>query len=108
MTDKEKSKNEVQKEEKTEVVQKEEKIATQEQTQEQQTVEVTVTPDIAFNLKIQEFDKLIGMAKFKVAELEMQKLSFIYDSNLQVITAEHQQRLIKQQVEEELRSRVKK
>jgi len=64
-----------------------EQVAVQEQaTEEQKMMEIAVEPQVAFNLKIQEYDKAIATAEFHVADLKKQKMSFIYDRNVQNLT----------------------
>jgi len=79
-----------------------------EQEQPQEVIEVTVSHETAFNLKIQEFDKIIALAEQKVAELKAQKMIFIYDSNLTAITEQHKSALIRKQAEEEINRRMAK
>lgn len=67
----------------------------------QKTLEVTVNPETAFNLKLQEFDQEIAKAKHRVTEIKMQKASFIYNSSLTIITEQHKAEIIRKQVEEE-------
>jgi hypothetical protein len=56
---------------------------------EQKPLEIEVDPQVAFNLKLQEFDKAITAAKAQAANLEMQKAAFIYDRNVQTLTEAH-------------------
>ena len=53
---------------------------------EQKPLEIEVEPQVAFNLKLQEFDKAITAAKAQAANLEAQKAAFVYDRNIQTIT----------------------
>ena len=69
--------------------------------QSTETLEVTVDQETAFGLKLQEFDKNISIAEHQVAQLKMQKASFIYDSNLSLITEKHKADLLRAQIEEE-------
>ena len=80
----------------------------QEAVKQEESIEVTVTPDVAFNLRLQEFDKGIALTEQKVSELKAQKASFIYDSSLQIITEQHKADLIRKQIEEETLKRTKK
>ena len=50
--------------------------------QEEQAQTIEVTPEVAFSLKLQEFDKLISNAKVTVSNLEAQKYNFIYNENV--------------------------
>ena len=54
--------------------------------EEQKPLEITVDPQVAFNLKLQEFDKAIAVAEAQVYELKKQKMSFVYDRNVQILT----------------------
>lgn len=87
----------------------EKKAFRKEPAEEEQTedLELTVTPDVAFNLRTQEFDKAIAMAEQKVYELKAQKASFIYDGNLQMITEQSKAEIIRKQIEEETLKRSK-
>ena len=53
---------------------------------EQKPIEIEVDPQVAFNLKLQEYDKAIAIAEAQVYDFKKQKMSFIYDQNVQVIT----------------------
>ena len=92
---------------------KEEKIEEQiseepkvEEKPEDQPMEVHVDSSVAFQLKLQEFDKNIATAKAQAAELERQKIEFIYNHNIQKITEEHKTRMIQNQIEEETRKKL--
>lgn len=64
----------------------EEQVVAQETVGEEKPVEIEVEPQVAFNLKIQEYDKAIATAEAQVADLKKQKMSFIYDRNVQLLT----------------------
>lgn len=49
---------------------------------EEQTKEIKIKPEVAFNLKIIEFDKDIAELESRVASLKSQKMRFIYDTNI--------------------------
>jgi hypothetical protein len=53
---------------------------------EQKPLEIEVEPQVAFNLKLQEFDKAIATAEAQVYDLKKQKMSFVYDRNVQLLT----------------------
>lgn len=72
---------------------------------QEEPIEVEVDAQTAFQVRVQEFDKHIAIAEQKVAELKAQKMSFIYDNNVQMLTEQHKERLIRQQIEEEARKR---
>jgi hypothetical protein len=52
--------------------------------------QITVPAQIAFQIKVMEFDKAIAEAKAQIATLEAQRAKFIYDSNLQSIQQQYQ------------------
>ena len=79
---------------------------TEQPTQEQPPVQIEVTPDVAFNLKLQEYDKNIAAHKAEAAKLEAEKVAFIYNSNVQGITEQHKEKIIKQQIEEETKRKM--
>lgn len=58
------------------------------QVQEQPKLEIDVTAEVAFSLKLQEFDKAIAISDAKTAELKMQKAAYVYDTNLQNVIAQ--------------------
>jgi biopolymer transport protein ExbD len=86
---------------------KEEQSAQQAQSQEQQPLEIEVDAQTAFQIKLQEFDKNIATGEAQVADLKKQKMEYIYNYNVQMITEQHKQKLIQQQVQEELANRNK-
>ena len=53
---------------------------------EQKPLEIEVDPQVAFNLKLQEYDKAIATAEAQVYDLKKQKMSFVYDRNVQILT----------------------
>ena len=59
---------------------------------EQKPIEIEVDPQVAFNLKLQEFDKAIATAEAQAADLKRQKAAFIYDRNVQILTEAAQQK----------------
>lgn len=73
---------------------------------EQPQIRIGVTEDVAFQLRIQQFDKDIATAEFKVAELKKQKTEFIFNRNLEVITKQHNEEMIKKQIEEETKKKL--
>lgn len=86
-------------EEKIEEVKKVEK-------EEPEQIDIEVDVKTAFQMRLLEFDKVIGEAKKKVAELESKKSSFIYDHNVQMLTEEHKAKLIENQIKEETRRKL--
>jgi hypothetical protein len=52
---------------------------------DQKPLDIEVSPEVAFNLRLQEFDKNIAMAEAQAANLKMQKASFVYDRNIQTL-----------------------
>lgn len=48
-------------------------------------IEIDVEPGVAFNLKLQEFDKHISEAEAQVADLKRQRATFVYETNLQAV-----------------------
>ena len=67
---------------------------------------IQVEPNIHFQIKLQEFDKNIAVLESQVADMKKQKMSFIYDYNCKVIADQHQEKMIRQQAEEETRKRL--
>lgn len=53
----------------------------------QEQITVDVSSEVAFTMKLQEFDRNIAIAEAKVAELKMNKAVFIYDTNLNNVVA---------------------
>ena len=58
----------------------------------QPKIQIDVDPTVLMALKTQEFDKKIAEAKVLVAELEKQKASFIYDTNIQMLINQAEQK----------------
>lgn len=56
-----------------------------------ESIDISVDQVTAFNLKVQEFDKNIAEAKAVVADLNKQKATFIYETNVQAIVAKAKQ-----------------
>jgi len=52
--------------------------------------ELIVDVNVAFNLKVQEYDKLIAEAEQQVAVLKAQRAAFIYQTNLDQVVAQAQ------------------
>jgi hypothetical protein len=76
--------------------------------QQQEEMKIEVDSSVAFQLKLQEFDRDIARLDAQSADLKRQKIEFIYNQNLQNITENHKSNLIKQQIEEEARKRLGK
>jgi len=86
---------------------KEDKQKTQEEEKaKNKPIEINVDSSVAFQLKIQEFDRNIARLESQVADLKRQKAEFAYDQNLQMIADQHRSNLIKQQIEEEAKKRM--
>lgn len=49
---------------------------------QEKPIEVAVTPDQAFQLKIQELEKGITAAEAQVAQLKAQRAAYIFDTNI--------------------------
>ena len=76
-------------------------------TVQDQPMEIEVDLQTAFQIRLQEFDKNIAAGEAQVADLKKQKMEYIYNYNVQMITEQHKQKLIQQQVQEELANRNK-
>ena len=74
--------------------------------QKEEPMEVEVDSAVAFQLKLQEFEKNIATAKAQAALLEQQKIEFIYNHNIQKITEEHKTRIIQNQIAEETKKKL--
>ena len=85
-----------QKIEDAEVVEVKEEVAKQEEPQQ-----IEVDQQTAFQMKIQEFDIKVATAKFQAAQFEKEKLEFIYNNNVQLLTEQHKQNQIKKEIEQE-------
>ena len=68
--------------------------------------QINIDPGTAFSLKIQEFDKKIAEAELSVATLKRDKMTFVYDQNVQQIVFTHKERAIKAQIEEETKKKL--
>jgi hypothetical protein len=77
--------------------------ATEPQPQQEQ---INIDAGTAFALKLQEFDKKIAEAELAVAQLKKEKISYVYDQNVQQIVMQHKERLIKAQIEEEAKKKM--
>lgn len=53
--------------------------------QEQKPIEVQVTAEQAFQLKMQEFEKNITMAEAQAAQFKAQRAAYVYDSNIKAL-----------------------
>ena len=74
----------------------------EEQKQEQKPqLEIQIDNETAFQLKLQEFDKNIATVECQVADLKRQKLEFVYNRNVQMITEQYKQNMMRKQIEEE-------
>jgi hypothetical protein len=62
----------------------------EEQISKQQSQTLEVPTQMAFQVKLLEFDKAIAEAKAQVATLEAQKAKFIFDSNIQSLQQQYQ------------------
>lgn len=54
---------------------------------QEETTEILVTPEQAFQIKLQEFDKLITQAEAQAANLKAQRAAFILDTNMEQLKA---------------------
>jgi hypothetical protein len=59
------------------------------QKESDESIKIEVDPASAMTLKLQEFDKKIAEGEAVVANLKMQKATFLYDTNLQVLINKH-------------------
>jgi len=57
---------------------------------EEQSMEIEVPADVAFQIRLQEFDKGIAIHKAEAAKLEAEKASFIYNKTVDVATRQYQ------------------
>jgi len=64
---------------------------TQKASQVQADQKISIDAQTFFMVKLQEFDKMIAEAESNVANLKMQKASYIYDTNVQQILQSKQQ-----------------
>lgn len=74
--------------------------------QQQQNEKIDIDVGTAFSLKLQEFDKKIAVAEFEVASLKKEKMSYIYDQNVQQIVLAHREKVVKSQIEEETKRKL--
>jgi len=75
--------------------------------QQEQQMEIEVDMQTAFQIKLQEFDKNIATGEAQIADIKKQKMEYIYNYNVQLITEQHKQKLMQQQVQDELANRNK-
>lgn len=66
--------------------------------------EVHVDANVAFNVRLQEFDKLICEAEVQVADLKKQKATFIYDTNVRQIMAQAKEQKLRAELENKMRT----
>jgi hypothetical protein len=52
-------------------------------------VKIEIDPASAMALRLQEFDKKIAEAEATVANLKLQRATFLYDTNVQLIVNRH-------------------
>jgi len=83
-----------------------EEIKSAEATAEQKPLEIQINAETAFTLKLQEFDKNIATAEAQAANLKKEKLEFVYNRNVQLITEAYKQDQVKKQIEEETNKRL--
>ncbi len=72
----------------------------------QQSEQIDIDLGTAFSLKLQEFDKKIAEAELVVATLKKDKISYVYDQNVQQIVRAHRERTVKSQIEEETKRKL--
>jgi len=77
---------------------------------EKEVERIEISPELAFNLRIQEFNKQINEAKFEASKLEKEKSAFIYNSTVQNIKSTHDEMKAnknKEQKDEEVKEETK-
>lgn len=79
----------------------EEAIVEEQPQEEQKPLEIQVDPKTAYSMKLLEYDKNIAEAKAMVANLEKEKIDFIYNTQVRGITEQYKQNMLRRQVEEE-------
>ena len=92
--------------EQKETVDTQELKETQAQAVQQPTEHIDIDIGTAFALKLQEFDKRIAEAEFQVASLKKEKLTYIYDQNVQQVVMTHRENVIKARIAEETKKRM--
>jgi hypothetical protein len=68
--------------------------------------QIKVPEEVAYTLKLQQFDKEIATAETKIAELKQQKAEYIFQRNLDIVIKQSKEQMIKQQVEEEAKKKI--
>jgi hypothetical protein len=74
--------------------------------QNQKTEKINVPEEVAYSLKLYQFDKEITTAEMKVAELKQQKAAYMFQRNLDIIVKQNKEQLLKAQIEEETKKRL--
>lgn len=77
---------------KAEIIPGTEAVTAQSSQPVQPQINIDVDVNTAIAIKVQEFDKFIAEAKVRVAELERQKATYIYESNIQSLIKQAQQK----------------
>ena len=71
-------------------------------TSEQNEMRIEVTPQVAYNMKLLDFDKKIAEAEALVSNLKKEKIDFIYKTEMDILTQKH----IQKQKEEIIRKKL--
>jgi len=71
------------------------------ETKQEEPQQIEVDQQTAFQMKIQEFDIKVATAKAQAAQLEKEKLEFIYNNNVQLLTEQYKQNQLKKEIEQE-------
>lgn len=61
-----------------------------EESTEEQPIEINVPSEVAVQMKIMEFDRMIADGESQIAKLKKDKMDFLYQSNVQAIQAKYQ------------------
>lgn len=77
-------------------------------TEEKQPITIQIDNNTAYMLKLQEFDKEIALLEHQVSAKKAEKASFIYDTNVQLITKQYTEEKLKKQVEDEVKTKLAK
>jgi hypothetical protein len=59
---------------------------------EQKPLEIQVPEEVAYQLKLMEFDKNITMAKAQIADMERQKMDFVYQTAINGVANKYGQK----------------
>lgn len=78
------------------------------QTDQKAVEKINVPEDVAYTLKLYQFDKEITTAEMKVAELKAQKSAYMFQRNLDIVVKQNKEQILKAQIEEETKKRLTK